>query len=138
MTKARNKNARARVKARKSAQQRSNDLGVYAAVLMLGLFGLLLWYLVGYETFPHAVVGFVLAVLGMVNWFAFAAWRGAKLLGWQQSLARLPLSFAGYGSEGGKPLAAASGQDAARNAAIISTIISLIIVAGLSWLLLPL
>lgn len=118
------------------AQQRAHDRGIYAVIIMVGLFGLLLWWLAAYETFPHAVIGYVAAVLGFINWAAFKAFLGKPLANWEKALARLPLQFANYGTKKGKPLEAAQGQENARMVLMTSLSISIIIMVGLTLLLL--
>ena len=119
----------------RSAQQRSNDRGIYAVIIMVGLFGLGLWYLVSYETFPHAVIGYLAAVLGIVNWCAFKAFSGMDMADWQESLARLPLHFAGYGTRQGRPVKAAQGQANAKMVLMISVALSVAILVGVTLLL---
>lgn len=119
----------------RSAQQRSNDRGIYAVIIMVGLFGLGLWYLADDQSFPHAVVGYIAAVLGVVNWCAFKAWRGWELSGWQKSLARLPLHFAGYGTRQGKPVEAAHDQENAKMVLMISVSISILVLVAATLLL---
>lgn len=120
----------------RSAQQQANDRGIYGVIIMVGLFGLGLWWLASDETFPHAVLGYIVAVLGIVNWCAFKAWRGMELAGWQKSLARLPMRFAGYGTRTGKPIEAAHDQDNARSALLISVSLAIVIIVAASLLLL--
>jgi hypothetical protein len=121
----------------RSAEKRQNERGIYAAILMVGIFGLGLWYLASDTTFPHAVIGFLLAVFGLVNWSALQAVRGQELAGWQKALARLPLQFAGYGTTGGKPVEAARGQENAKMVLMVSASLCLVVLIALSWLLLP-
>jgi hypothetical protein len=129
------KDPRRKIAAEHRAKQRSTDVGVFAAVVMVGGFGLLLWFLMDFDTFRHAVVGYVLAVAGLINFFALAAYRGRKLALWQQSFARVPLRFAGYGTAGGRPVEAAKGQATARNAVLASAALSAGVVVVLAVLL---
>lgn len=137
MSKAATKDVRKKVAAQRSAEQWSNDIGVYSAIVMFGLFALGLWYLLDVRSFPHAVVGFAIAVLGMINFFAFKAWRGSSLAGWQQSLARVALRPAGFGTKSGRPIEAAKQHDAARTAVMLSSIISLVVIVGLALAMIP-
>jgi hypothetical protein len=56
---------------------------------------------------------------------------------WQRALARLPLRFAGFGTKGGKPLEGAHNASQARSMIIVSIIVSLAIIVGLAFLLIP-
>lgn len=122
---------------RRRAAQRENDRGVYATIIMVGVFGLFLWFIASHETFPHAVVGYVVAVLGMINVFAWKACRGSDLSMWQRSLAKIPLRFAGYGTKGGKPLTAAHDQQDAMMMFYLSLAVSVVLILVLSFLLIP-
>lgn len=137
MSRSSEKRRRNKSKVDRLAERRSLDRGVYGAILLIGAFILLLWFLIANETFPHALVGFVLAVLGWINFTAIKAYAGAKLPDWQQALAKIPLQFAGYGREDGKPLAAAKHQPNARTAVFLFLAVSVILVVVLALLLIP-
>ncbi len=120
----------------RTAQQRSYDRGIYAVIIMVGLFGLGLWFLADDQTFPHGVIGYVAVVLGFINWSAIKAWRGSAMSDWQRALARLPLRFAGYGTKGGKPVEAAREQEKVKMVLMISISLSIVILLAVTLLLL--
>lgn len=104
-------------------------------IIMVGLFGLGLWYLADDQTFPHGVIGYVAVVLGFINWSAIKAWRGDTMAEWQRSLARLPLRFAGYGTKDGKPVEAARGQENAKMVLMITMSLSVVVLLAVTLLL---
>ncbi len=112
------------------------DGAVYIGVAMVGVFGVWLWAIVappGY--WKHGLMGYVIAVLVLVN---LAAWRiclGNHLPPWQQSLARLVLRWAGYGTPGGRPLDAAHGSGRAKSMLLVSLGVSLAVIAALALVL---
>ncbi|MCH8343616.1 MAG: hypothetical protein IH983_06485 [Planctomycetes bacterium] len=63
------------------------------------------------------------------------AYQGRRLAGWQQSLARLPLRWAGYGTKEGRPLEAARGSPRAKIVLLLSIATSILIIVLLTWLL---
>ncbi len=110
------------------------DGAVYIGLVMIGLFGILVWYTMS-DSWTHGLFGYVLIVLGLVN---FAGWRvyfGSPLPPWQQTLARIPLGPAGYGTKGGRPFAAAHGHGRVLGALLLTLAVSAGAVAGLAWLL---
>jgi hypothetical protein len=82
-------------------------------------------------------LGYIFAVAYLINLYAFQVYRGKRLENWQQSLARIPLRFVGYGAKGGKPLEAAHHHQETKNALLMSIVISAAIVVLASFLLLP-
>jgi hypothetical protein len=60
---------------------------------------------------------------------------GGRLLPWQQSLARLSLRWAGFGTKGGRPLAAAHGSRPAKIMLLLTMVTSVVVIAFLAWLL---
>lgn len=117
--------------AKRHAQDRSMDRAIYISIVMVAAFVLFIWFMVA-DTWPWAIVGFLLAVLGMINFFTWKVIQGQPLAVWQRSLAKLPLRFVGYGTRGGKPIDAAKGQDAAKMALYLTAAISVVIVLA-SW-----
>jgi hypothetical protein len=124
-------------RARTSRRPATLDGGVYIGLLMIGLFGIWLWTILvpGEDPWKAALLGYVIAVLGFVNFFAWRACSGVHLAGWQQSLARLVLRWAGYGTVGGRPLEAARGSQRARMVLLVGVSASAIAIAALTWLL---
>ena len=113
------------------------DGAVWIGIAMIGVFAVALWYLVSRDTWRHGVVGYVIAVAVLLNLYTWRACQGRPLVRWQQSLARLPLRFAGYGTPGGKPLEAAKGSGRARMMLFLSVATSMVVIALVTWLLIP-
>jgi hypothetical protein len=118
---------------------RINDVNIYIGFIVIGGFVWVLAYLLNHDqAFWGAVtLGYVIAIAFLTNLYAFGAYQGKRLANWQQSLARLPLRFAGYGTKGGKALAAAHNADRARSMVILSVLVSVAIVVLASLVLLP-
>ena len=81
------------------------------------------------------VLGFIIAVAFLVNLSAWQVFAGKTIVGWKQSLARLPLRCAGYGTRGSQPLAAAHGPDRAKMMLFVSSATSLEVFLALTCLL---
>ena len=112
------------------------DGAVYGGLLLIGIFGVGLWYIFGGEgSWKHGVTGYLIAVLVLINLYTWRVYVGTHLLPWQQSLARLSLRWAGYGTKGGRPLDAAHGSRPARIMLVLTMITSVVVVALLAWLL---
>ena len=114
-----------------------SDKAVWIAIGMVGLFVIALWYLVSRETWRHGVVGYLIAVAFLVNFYAWRVSTGHHLLAWQQPLARLPLRWVGYGTKGGKPLDAARGSAGARTMVVVSIAFSTVLIVVATWVLVP-
>lgn len=126
-----------REKSKGRPHRRAADRAVYIGLIMIGVFAIGLWYLIAEGTWAHGLIGYVIAIAILVNLFTFQAYRGQALAGWQQSLARLPLRWVGYGTRHGKPLEAAKGSPSARAMLAVSLAASVIIVSLLSFWLIP-
>lgn len=113
-----------------------NDLAIYIGVLMIGAFGVFLITLVTQGAWREAVAGYLLAVLGIINWSGWSAFLGRTLQPWQQAFARIPLRFAGFAGAHAKPITAAKHHPAARNTMFITALISLVLVIAITALLL--
>jgi hypothetical protein len=74
----------------------------------------------------------------VINISGWRIYLGQHISDWKQSLGKLPLLPAGYGSKSGKALEAAHGQPAVRTSLIIAAIVSLAILALLAVVLLRL
>ncbi len=114
------------------------DGGVYIGILMIGGFGI--WLVTIFSDSPdgwkHGLLGFIIAVGFLVNHAAWQVCGGKTIVGWKQSLARLPLRCVGYGTRGGKPLAAAHGSDRAKMMLFVSIATSFVAVLALTfWLI---
>jgi hypothetical protein len=105
------------------------DGAVYFLFVTLGVcIGFFAWLIAGGSAVPW-VVGYVLAVLWLLNMSVVKAYRGGSMAPWQKSLARLPLRPAGFGVRGGKPVEAAHGEPVVRTALITTACVSLAIAA---------
>jgi len=113
------------------------DGGVYIGILMIGAFGIWLFTILSDSTdaWKHGLLGYVIAVAFLVNYSAWQVCAGTAIVGWRQSLARLPLRCVGYGTRGGKPLAAAHGSDRAKMMLFVSIATSFVAVLALTFLL---
>ncbi len=97
------------------------DGAVYFLFVTLGVcIGFFAWLIAGGSAVPW-VVGYVLAVLWLLNMSVVKAYRGGSMAPWQKSLARLP--------RGGKPVEAAHGEPVVRTALITTACVSLAIAA---------
>ena len=110
------------------------DGAVYIGLVMIGLFGILVTYTLWNSWAPGLLV-YVLIVLGLVNFAGWRAYFGSPLPPWLQSLARLSLGLAGYGTRDGRPFAAAHGHGRALVALVLALVVSAAAIAGLGWLL---
>jgi hypothetical protein len=112
-----------------AASPRASDGAIYIALLMIGAFAVFLAVVLTNQPWQHFAVGYLIAILALVNLFGWKAWAGKHLTEWQQALAKVPLRFAGYGTRGGRPLEAAHGSAAARSALLIFLALSVAIIA---------
>ncbi len=110
------------------------DGGVYIGILMIGAFGIWLFTIASGD-WKQGLLGYVIAVGFLVNFSAWQVCAGKAIVGWKQSLARLPLRCVGYGTRGGKPLAAAHGSDRAKMMLFVSIATSFVAVLALTLLL---
>ena len=114
-----------------------SDRSVYLGALIIGLFVIILGGLLSEASYwPHFAVGYLAVLLYQINAAGWSAYRGKPMPDWKHSLAKLPLRGAGFGSKTGKPVEAAHGQPAVRTALITFGVISLIVIAGLAFLVL--
>lgn len=113
------------------------DGGVYIGILMIGVFGI--WLVTIFVDSPDAwkqgLLGFVIAVGFLVNFYTWKVCAGKPIAGWKQSLARLPLRCVGYGTRGGKPLSAAHGSDRAKMMLYLSIATTCVVILGVTLLL---
>lgn len=113
------------------------DGAVYIVVTMIGVFGIWLWAILVPEadSWKHGLLGYVIAILALINLYSWRVYLGRHVLGWQQSLARLVLRWAGYGTRSGRPLEAAHGSQRARMMLLVGLSASALVIAGLTVLL---
>jgi hypothetical protein len=136
MSKARHKTGARKQPARATARRsRASDGGVYIGLIMIGAFGIWLWTIVapGPEAWKHGLLVYVILVLALINLYTWRVYFGARLANWQQSLARLSLRWVGYGTRGGRPLAAAHGSRRAGIMLVLTMATSVVIIAALAW-----
>jgi hypothetical protein len=119
----------------------TKDRTIYAGLALIGFFAVAF----GWLLFPDSgslpagitAVIYVAIIAYLVNIHTWHVYRGRHLGNLSQSLARIPLRFVGYGTKEGKPLEAAHDHAEARNALLMSVLVSLLIVAVLALLLIP-
>lgn len=129
---------RRRSKQHRQPAARSNDAAIYIAFILVGVFIAFLAWLLDFEIgWREITLGYCGALAVLINLYAFSAYRGRHLAGWQQALARLPLRFAGYGRSVAKPLEAAHNSERAKLAIFISVAVCVVILLVLSVLLIP-
>jgi hypothetical protein len=113
------------------------DWMIYIALLAAGLFGVaILGALAGPEGWRSILIGYIFAMICLVNFCTYKAHRGHPLERWQVALSRIPLTFAGYGPIRGKPLTEAQGDDRAGLALWMSIAFSVVFLVLISWWLL--
>ncbi len=116
--------------------RRTNDAAIYGGFLLIGAFVTFQVALLSAGTLWREVaLGYLMALAVLVNLYTWQAWQGKRLARWQQSLARLPLRFAGYGTRGGQPLEAAHGSRRAMMVLLVSIATSMVLIVGLTLLL---
>lgn len=125
---------------RSAAQQarQGSDLAIYGGFLLIGVFVTFLSYLLSPDHWSQVALGYLIAMAFLVNFYAWQACRGQRLVGWQQSLARLALRWSGFGTAHGRPLEAAKGSNRAKMMLMVSIATSVVLIVLLTWLLIPL
>lgn len=116
---------------------RSNDKAVYGAFVIVGVFIAFLLWLMFPNMWKPITLGYIAAIAFLINSYAISAYQGKHLAGWKQALARIPLRPVGFGRKGAKPLEAAHNAPQAKSAIVLSVVITLLVIAGLTFLLLP-
>jgi hypothetical protein len=139
MSKAQRKPAARKPAARAPSGRRgAPDGAVYIGLVMIGVFGVWLWSILTPETvdsWKHALLVYLIIVLALVNLSTWRVYFGGRLANWQKSLARLSLRWAGYGTRGGRPLAAAHGSRSAKVMLLLAMVTSVVVIVALAWLL---
>lgn len=121
----------------KSVDTARNDRGIYIGVVIIGAFIVMLGWLLEPKWWAIITVGYIAWVAWLVHIFALSVYSGGHLSAWKLALARLSLRWAGFGRAHGKPVEAAHGEPSARKTIVVTSIVSLVIVAGLAVLLIP-
>ena len=113
------------------------DGAVYIGVIMIAAFAVWMWtiFAPGPDSWKHALLVCTVIVLALVNLYTLRVYFGARLAPWKQSLARLSLRWAGYGTRKGRPLEAAHGSRAAKIMLILTMVTSVVVIVALAWLL---
>ena len=112
------------------------DGAVYIGVIMIAAFAVWMWTIVsGPNSWQPALLVCTVIVLALVNLYTWRVYFGARLAPWQQSLARLSLRWAGYGTRKGRPLEAAHGSRPAKIMLILTMVTSVVVIVALAWLL---
>ena len=123
------------------APKPTKDRTIYAGLALIGFFvvafGWLLFPDSGWLSAGITAVIYVAIIAYLVNIHTWHVYRGRHLGNFSQSLARIPLRFVGYGTKDGKPLEAAHDHAEARNALLMSVLVSLLIIGILALLLIP-
>jgi hypothetical protein len=117
----------------KPAARPMSDRAVYLAALIIGLFVVVLgWAFTEGLYWREFVFGYTALLLLTINMAAWDVYRARHIAHWRQSLAKLALAPAGYGTKTGKALEASHGQAAARNALLIASAASIVVLAALA------
>lgn len=120
------------------AAKPASDAAIYGGIVLIGAFGILLfWLLSEGRLWREAVIGYLLAMVWFVNAAVYQVYRGRHLPHWKQSLARVPLRFVGFGTRDGRPFEAAHGRSEVRLALLVSIAVSVLIILGMTLLLFP-
>lgn len=112
------------------ASPKVNDVGMLGGIVLIGIFVALLGMFSGPGNVTRFIYFYALLVIALINlsvWQMVLRGRVAPIL---KPLARLPLRFVGFGLPKTRPLEAAKGEPAARQAAIVTTVVSLIVIVG--------
>lgn len=123
---------------RGAASRPVRDSAVYWSLVIVGVFVVIIAALMtdGLH-WREIALGYVAAILYLVNFYALQVYRGKHVQAWKQSLARVPLRIVDYGTKSGKPLEAAHGQPRVKTAIVASLGLSLLILFALSVALFP-
>jgi hypothetical protein len=112
------------------ANPKANDVGMFGGIVLIGIFVALLGMFSGpgnITKFVYVYAAIVIALINLSVWQMVLRGRVAPI---QKPLARLPLRFVGFGLPKTRPLEAAKGEPVARQAAIITSVISVIVIIG--------
>ena len=130
-------------KTRVAPAKPATDRAIYFILGVIGLFFVLLGWLMTNDNDPRfwriLVLVYLIFFVWMVNLSAFQVIRGKHVAAWKGSLARIPLRSLGYtGPHGeGKPMEAASHDPDAPKAVMTCLAISVLLLAGAAALLIP-
>lgn len=121
----------------KPAVKPMSDRAVYVGIIIVGLFVVMIgWLFTDGVYWRQTLLGYTLLMILSINFAGWDVCRGRRLPDWKHSLAKIPLRFAGFGTAAGKPLDAAHHQPAAKAAMFRFGIISIVLSAALTVLLL--
>jgi len=133
MSKRTGKSHRRKSPSRKTEEPRTSDLSRYIVFIMIGLAVTALGWLLDHSYWRAFAYGYLVLLAYQMNLCAYQAYRGKTMPQWQQSLARLPLRFGGYGRRRGKPVSAAHHARRAMTTIWISLVVSVLLLALLGW-----
>lgn len=123
----------------KPARQPISDRVVYLLAVLIGFFSVIIAGLLTADAarnyWPYFTLFYLALLLYGINTAGWRIYAAKHIPDWQQSLAKLPLTLAGYGSRSGKALEAAHGQAAVRKTLILFGIGSVIVFAAVTLLL---
>ncbi len=134
------KRHRHKARAARPTSRRARDGTIYLGLVIIGAAVVVLGFLLdgGWHTLTGSLaVGYLTLMAWLTNHSAYRAYRGQPMANWKQALARLPMRCVGFGAKGGKPLEAAHGAASARHMIVISAVFSVLVLAGLAFLLIP-
>lgn len=103
-----------------------SDRAIYGGFILVGFFIVVIaWLFTDGRYWREVVLGYLLAIAYLLNFYTIQVYRGKHLANWKQALARVPLRFVGYGTKEGKPLEAAHDHPATRTALLVSLLVCL-------------
>lgn len=121
----------------KPATPPMSDRAVYWGVVIVGLFVVLLGWMLSEGSFwRQTAIGYFALVLLNINFAGWDLYGGKRLSDWKQSLAKIPLRSLGYGKKDGKPLEAAHDQPAVKSRMLAFGVLSVLLVVAIGFLLL--
>jgi hypothetical protein len=124
--------------ARRETDSTTSDLSIYIGLIMIGgAIVLAAFLLTDGQHWREFALAYLILMALFTNVYALGAYHGKRMANWQQALARLPLRCVGYGTKHGKPLVAAHNAVAARKMITVSIVVSVIVLIGLAFLLIP-
>jgi FtsH-binding integral membrane protein len=111
------------------------DGAVYIGLLLIGVFAVLVISVTFSVPWQHLALGYVMALIFLVNLYAWRVYLGHEIAPWSQALARIPLRFAGFGTREGRPLTAAKGEQRAAMTLWVCLAISAMLLVADGYLL---
>jgi hypothetical protein len=122
---------------KKPPERTISDRSFYLGFMFIGAFLIGLVWLATGGHWKEPLLAYCLLLCLMTVSYAYRACRGEHLPPWRQSLAKLILRWAGYGTKDGKPIDAAHDAPAAKKAVGFGAVACLVVLAGLTLVLFP-